>query len=43
MKRTIYMFDVIMLFYVLLRSWPNINTLCAIVDDERFSVFGVDR
>jgi len=43
MKRTFYMFDVITLFYILLRSWQNINALCTIVDCERFSVFGVER
>jgi hypothetical protein len=43
MKRTFYMFDVIMLLYILLRGWPNVNTLCTVVDRERFSVFGVAR
>jgi hypothetical protein len=33
------MFDVIMLLYISLPSWPNINTLCTMVDRERFSVF----
>jgi len=28
-----------MLFYIYLPSGPNINTLCTLVDRERFSVF----
>jgi hypothetical protein len=35
----LYMFDVIMLFYICLLIWPNINT----VDRERYSVFRVDH
>ena len=38
-----HMFDVIMLFYISLSSWPNINTLCTVVDRERLSVFTVDH
>jgi hypothetical protein len=37
-----YVFDVIMLFYISLSSWPNINTLCTVVGREGFSVFRVD-
>lgn len=42
MKRAFCVFDV-MLLYVHLRTWPNINTLCTVVDSKGFSVFGVDR
>ena len=34
-----YMLDVIIQFYIYLSSWPNINTLCTMVDRERFSMF----
>jgi hypothetical protein len=37
------MFDVIMLFYICLLIWPNINTLWTTADRERFSVFRVDH
>jgi len=36
-----YMFDVILQFYIYLSSWSNINTLYAMVDCERFSMFRV--
>ena len=35
----IYIFHVIMVFYISLLSWSNINTLCTVVDREGFSVF----
>ena len=31
-----YVFDVIMLFYICLPIWPNINTFWNIVDPETF-------
>jgi hypothetical protein len=31
-----YMFDVVMLFYIYLPSWPNINALYPMADRERF-------
>jgi hypothetical protein len=31
-----YLFDVIMPFDISLRTWPNINTLCTMVDREMF-------
>ena len=37
------MFDVIMLFYISLPSWPNMNTLCTAVDGEMFSVVRADH
>jgi len=30
-----------MVFYISLLSWPNINTLCTVVDREGVSVFRV--
>ena len=39
----LYMFDVIVLFFISLPGWPNINTLCTMVDCERFSAFRVDH
>jgi len=36
------LFVVIMLFYISLPTWPNVNTLCSMVDGERFYVFRVD-
>jgi len=32
------MCDVIVLFYISLRSWPNINELCTVVDRERCDI-----
>jgi hypothetical protein len=37
----IFVFHVIMLFYI--SSWPNFNTLCTVVDLERFYIFRVDQ
>jgi hypothetical protein len=34
-----YMFGVISLLYISLPIWPNINTLCTVVDREKFYVF----
>ena len=31
-----YMFYVIMLLYISLPGWPNINTLCIVVDGKDF-------
>jgi len=36
------MFDTT-LFYNPFHSWPNINTLCNVVDREKFSIFRVDH
>ena len=36
------LFVVIILFYISLHAWPNINTLCSLVDGEIFYVFRVD-
>ena len=37
------MFGVIMLFYISLLGWFDINTLCAVVDRKIFCVLRVDR
>jgi hypothetical protein len=36
-----YMFNVVVLIYISLPSWPNINTSCTMVDRKRFSVFKI--
>jgi len=37
-----HLFVVIVIFYISLPIWPNINTLCSLVYGERFYVFRVD-
>ena len=34
-KNCTFMFDIIMLFYISFPSWPNINTLCIMIDREK--------
>jgi len=36
------LFVVIVIFYISLPTWRNINPLCSLVDGERFYVFRVD-
>ena len=37
------MFDVIVLFYIYIPSWPYINALCTMADREIVSIFRADR
>lgn len=42
-KNCTFVFDVIMVFYISLPNWPNINTFFTMVDREGFSFFRVDQ